>query len=236
MSDASSYVQLTARIEALERHTQRLKRLLMASAATVLCLGTLAATAAQQHSMTFTGASGSVRISSEGFILSDSDGHKRLTLGFSGGRPAMYLWDARGVDRLGVYLSNVNQPVIRLTDSHNADRAFFGLTKAEKPRISFEDANKTERLYVGLSTTDDGLVSEYSTSGTQDMALGNQLLVISDGTGTDRAYMGLTTANTSVVKLWDSHHIERAFMGEYSDGVAGMAAFNSSGSATWSSP
>jgi len=236
MSDASSFLELAVRVEALERQTRRLKRLLMGSAVAALCLGSLATGVAQQRSVFFSGTNGSVRISADGFVLSDTAGHKRLTIGFNGGKPALYIWDTHGIDRLGAYLSNANQPVIRLTDSHNNDRLFFGLTKTEKPRLSFEDTNKTERLYVGLSTTDDGLVSTYSTGGTQDIALGNQLLVISDNSGTDRAYMGLTTSNTSVVKLWDAHHIERAFMGEYNDGVAGMASFNSSGTATWSSP
>lgn len=236
MSDASSFFELAERVDALERQTRRLKRLLIGSAVAALCLGSFATGVAEQRSLSFKGPNGSVRISGDGFVLSDPDGHKRLTIGFNHGKPALYIWDVRGIDRLGAYLSDSNQPVIRLTDSHNNDRLFFGLTKTEKPRLSFEDANKTERLYVGLSTTDDGLVSTYSTGGIQNIALGNQLLVISDNSGTDRAYMGLTTANTSVVKLWDVHHTERAFMGEYNDGVAGLASFNSSGSATWSSP
>lgn len=237
MSDASSFLQLAARVEALERQTQRLKRLLLASGIAALCLGTAASTVAAQRALTFTGAAGSVKISSSGFGLYDTKGHKRLTIGLnSAGQPAIYLWDAAGVDRLGAYISSADQPVFRLTDEHNVDRAFFGMTTADKPRIEFDDHTSTRRLYVGLTTEDDGLVRTFSTDGKEEIGLGNQFIRIGDSTGTERAYIGLAQGNTSIVKLWDSKHVERSFMGEYDDGSSGMTSYNASGTATWSSP
>lgn len=237
MSDASSFVELAARIDALERQTRRLKRLLLASAVAVICASTAAAGIAEQRNLTFTGPEGSVRISSSGFTLSDARGHKRLTLGFnSADRPAIYIFDSDGIDRLGMYMSNKDQPVIRLTDSSNVDRAFFGLTTEEKPRISFQDHASTERLYVGLTTQEDGLVSTYSAAGKQEINVGNQFISIADSSGTDRAYFGLSSNDTSIVKLWDRNHTERNFMGEYNDGSAGASAFNASGTAVWSTP
>jgi hypothetical protein len=237
MSDASSFSQLAARVETLERQTRRLKRLLLVSAVTVICAASVATSIAGQRNLTFAGTDGSVRISGSGLTLSDTAGRKRLTIGFnSANQPAIYIWDRDGVDRLGMYISSKGEPVVRLTDSRNVDRAFFGLTELEKPRISFQDHTSTERLYVGLTRQDDGLVSTYSTEGKQEINLGNQFISIADSAGTDRAYFGLTTNDTSIVKLWDKNHTERNFMGEYNDGTAGVSSFSSSGGATWSSP
>ena len=238
MSDAPlSFAQLAARIEALESQTRRLKRLVLAFAVGALCLGTVATSVASQRSISFTGSNGTVRISAAGFVLLDKSGHKRLTLGFNNAnRPGMYLWDTNGIDRLGAYMSKDDTPVVRLTDSNNKDRAFFGLTAMEKPRLEFDDTSETERLYVGLTTEDSGLVRTYSKDDKEEIALGNELLRIYDDAGTERAYIGLSTENTSMVKLWDAHHTERNFMGEYDDGSAGASSYNSSGTATWSSP
>lgn len=236
MSDASSFPQLAARVEALERQTRRLKRLLLASAVTVICAATAATGIASQRNLTFAGGDGSVRVSSSGFTLSDSRGHKRLTLGFnSSNQPAIYVFDANGIDRLGIYISDKGQPVIRLTDSRNVNRAFFGLTETEKPRISFQDGTATERLFMGLSSEDDGLVRTYSTGSQEEISLGNQLLRI-DSSGTERAYFGISSNDTSIVKLWDKNHTERNFMGEFTDGTAGATAYNASGTAVWSTP
>lgn len=237
MSDASSFSQLAARVEVLERQTQRLKRLFLVCGVAVLSLGTAASTVAAQRTLTFTGSNGTVRISGSGFGLYDAKGHKRLTIGFnSANRPAIYLWDASGVGRLGAYISAADQPVFRLTDEHNVDRAFFGMTTEDKPRIEFDDHASTRRLYVGLTTEDDGLVRTFSTDGKEEIGLGNQFIRIADGTGTERAYLGMAQGNTSIIKLWDAKHIERNFMGEYDDGTSGITAYNAAGTATWSSP
>lgn len=236
MSDASSFLELAARVEALERQTRRLKRLLLASAVAVLCAGTAATSVASQRNLSFSGANGSVRVSSSGLTLSDARGHKRLTLGFNGAnQPAIYVYDAKGVDRLGMYISDTDRPVIRLTDSHNVDRAYFELSGTEKPRILFQDHAATERLFVGLASEDEGLFRTYSSGSQQEISLGDQLLSI-DVSGTERAYFGLSTSDTSIIKLWDKNHTERNFMGEYNDGTAGATAFNASGTAVWSAP
>jgi hypothetical protein len=218
MSETSSFYALEQRIDALERQTHRLKRLLFVFLVMVLALGSAAGTIAQQRALSFSNSTGKVRVDATGFALYDSAGHKRLTLGFNtANEPGMYIWDKNGVDRLGAYMSAKGQPVFRLTDAAKNDRAFFGLTgDAHEPRISLEDASGNERFYVGLSTANSALLTMSTTSNKEVIRMQGSdapFLRFSDGTGTTRGYAGIFT-----------------------DGSAGFASYNESGTQTWTAP
>lgn len=213
--DSSSLQALSERVSALERQSRRLKGMLVGAFALVLVLGGVSSTVAAQHSISFSGPSGIVKLSADG----------------------LWFYDKHGSPRLAEYIStDSHQPVIRMRDSKDRDAVYFGLTSGERPRLSFLDSSNQERLFVGLTTENTGLVRTFTNAGKDQTSLEDDFLRIRDTSGTEQIYIGVSTDNSPILKMFDASHTERLYAGLYNDGKSGFAAYDSGGSAAWSSP
>jgi hypothetical protein len=233
MSDTAAYEGLAARVDQLERQSRRLKRQLFAALVGLLCLGTISATTAQQRSISFSGPKGSVRIDAMGIHFL-THGKERATLGYSKTytTPSLRFTDAGGAERAYIGISSEDSALMQMYNT----RGDKSVSLSGNGVLYFYDDSGTKRLYLGTTTTGNGIVEIYNTSGSLQSELASDFLRLGDGSGTEREYIGVTTTDEAVVKLWDRSHTERNFMGEFTDGVAGFASYNTSGTSTWSSP
>lgn len=234
MPDTDVYERLAARIEALERQSRRLKRQLFAALVGLLCLGTISATTAQQHAISFSGPKGTLRIDALGVHLLTSGGKERALFGYTKAAtlPAVRFMDSAGNNRMTVGLDTASNGLVRMYSSRNYESV--GLDG--NGSLWFYDESGTKRLFAGTTTVSTGAVIMYNSSGKLQSELQDNYLRLGDDTGTEREYIGVTTTDDAVVKLWDRTHTERNFMGAYTDGRAGFTSYNSDGSSTWSSP
>lgn len=213
--DSSALLALSERVSALERQSRRLKGMLVGAFALVLVLGAASSTIAAQHSISFSGPQGIVKLSADG----------------------LWFYDKHGSPRLAEYMSaDSHEPVIRMRDAKDRDAVYFGLTSGERPRLSFMDTSNNERLYVGLSTEETGLVRTFTSAGKDQTSLEDDFLRIRDTSGTEQLYIGVSSDNSPILKMFDSSHTERLYAGIYSDGKSGFSAYDSGGDSAWSSP
>jgi hypothetical protein len=232
MPDSVVFENLVARVEQLERQSRRLKRQLFAALVALLCLGTVSATTAQQRSISFSGPKGTVRIDAMGvhFLM---HGKERAALGYTKAytTPSLRFMDAGGAERSYIGISSEDSALMQMYNKRG-DKT----VSLSNSVLWFYDDSGTKRLYLGTTTSGSGIVEIFNTSGTLQSELASDFLRLGDGSGTEREYIGVTTTDEAVVKLWDRSHTERNFMGEFTDGVAGFASYNTSGTSTWSSP
>ncbi|HVA27698.1 MAG TPA: hypothetical protein VNF68_05930 [Candidatus Baltobacteraceae bacterium] len=234
----SDLLSLQRRIEALERRTTSLRRMLVITLGLFVIAATIATTQAQQKSVTFADSAGHVRvrINADGFHLYDAKGVTQLVLGSStSNHPVLAYYDGSGAQRMRVGFSTF--PYIDMAGPNGKD--LIELTADSSPRAMIFDSSNTERLYMGMTSENDPLLRMYSGAGHQTMALEGQdkpFLRFNQGDGTERGYLGVATEGSSMLKLFSTDGTERAYAGEFTDGTSGFASYNASGTATWSSP
>ena len=234
MSEPFSYEGLAARIEALERHSRRLKRQLFAALVGVLCLGTVSATTAAQHTLSFSGPKGTVRIDASGVHFLTTKGKEIALLGYTklSTLPAVRFMDSSGTNRLTVGLNTGSNGMVRMYGENGND----ALTLDGNDLMEFYDSSGTKRMFVGLTTESTPEVQMYNSAGTQQTALTDTFLTLGDRSGSERGYLGMTKEGDAVMKIWDSSHTVRNVAGAFTDGSWGFASYNSYGNSTWSSP
>jgi hypothetical protein len=229
-----AYERLAARVDALERQSRRLKGQLIAALVGLLCLGTVSATTAQPHAISFSGPKGTLRIDASGVHLLTSKGREMALFGYTKAStiPAVRFMDASGTNRLVLGLTTVDDGMVRMF-SRNGNEA---VTLDGNQLLDFFDNSGTKRMFVGLTTADTPELQMLNASGSQQTALSSTFLKLGDSGGMERGYLGVTTEGDTVLKLWDSSHTVRNVAGAFTDGSWGFASYNSYGNATWSSP
>jgi hypothetical protein len=210
-------------------------------------------------SLYFSDASGKRRMlvglatTSDGLVrMWGANGNVRVTLQ---GDALLAFYDPRGTRRLDVGTSTSEQGTMEVYGSNSTPRMWLGettdnvgnlrifnpsgkvQTELASEFLRVGDNSGTQRAYVGLVTQGYGSIQIMNSSGTRETELGDQFLRIGDTTGTERGYIGLATdnPNASMLELFDTSHVLRSYVGMYTDGTTGFSAYNSSGTALWSS-
>jgi hypothetical protein len=229
-----AYERLSARIESLERQSRRLKRQLFAALVGLLCLGTVSATTAQPHAISFSGPKGTLRIDASGVHLLTSKGREIALFGYAKAatNPQIRFMDGSGASRMIVGLTTSDNGVVRMF-SRKGEQT---VSLEGNGLLDFFDNSGIQRMFVGLTTADTPELQMYNTSGSQQTALSSTFLKLGDSGANERGYLGVTTEGDTVMKLWDSSHTVRNVAGAFTDGSWGFASYNSNGNATWSSP
>jgi len=234
-------LSLQHRIEALERRTTSLRRMLVFMVVLFAIVATIATTQAQQKAVTFADANGKTRVSLDvtGLHFYDAAGNKRAGVGtYSDGDGYFQAWDRDGTRRIYLGYTDKENPELAIMGTNGKD--LINVTGSVDAGITINDTSETARLYLGMTTGGtDPLVRMYSVSGKQTAALEGQdkpFLRLNQGDGTERGYLGIATDGSSIMKLFSSDGTERLFAGIYTDGSSGFSAYNSAGTATWSSP
>lgn len=233
MPDASSFAAMDARLQQLERQIRTLKRLLFASLVLGIVLVTGAGTFAQQHALSFTGKYGKVVVDGSGLHIKNKAGKELALIGYTSlsDVPAIRYYDSSGADRMYVGLSSSDDGLVRMWAKSGQTSLDLG-----NGTLAMYDPSGTKRFSEGLTTENTGSVVIWNSSGKVQSELQDDYLRIGDSGGTERTYLGVTTTNESVFQTYDQSHTERSFSGTYNDGTSGFAAYNSAGTATWSSP
>ncbi|HET9391973.1 MAG TPA: hypothetical protein VFO29_00430 [Candidatus Rubrimentiphilum sp.] len=187
MISSSDFRKLASRIDQLERQAKTLKRLFGFSLVLGFALFAGGVTVAQQRQVSFSGANGTVRLSSAGLVLIDKSGRQRMNLGWNSVKqPGLYYYDTSGTRRMGLYLSDMVKPVMRLYDKSGTVRSEYSENTEGTNMLEFYDSSHVQRVYLGQTTTDEPMVEFF------------------DGSHTLRSYMGWQTSGTYGAFINDS--------------------------------
>ena len=160
MSDAS-LMALTARVEALERQSRRLKVLLFGAFVLVLGLGAVSGTIAQQKSISFSDSTGSVNLSSAGLYFYDSSHKKRMFVGLTTSNTGLIrIFNTNGEEE-----TSLEDTFLKIRDTAGTERVFLGTSTSNDPIMRMYDAQHTERIYAGVYTDNSAGFSAYDSSG-----------------------------------------------------------------------
>ncbi|HTU71415.1 MAG TPA: hypothetical protein VMF11_13980 [Candidatus Baltobacteraceae bacterium] len=257
MSDLS----FQQRLDALERKTTSLRRMLILMVVLFALAATIATTQAQQKDLTFSDAAGNVRvrIDAQGFHLFDAKGTTQLVLGPSSAEtPVLAFYDETGAQRM--WVGYHNNPYIDMAGANGKD--LIEIAASDYPSEKIYDSSNTERLYLGMSSgngdllrmfakdghevvdlgqtdQEDGLLRMFATTSQQVVSLEGQatpFLQFNQSDGKERGVIGVSGTGGSLLKLFDNNGTERVYAGEYTDGTSGFTNYNATGAVTWRSP